>query len=103
MNLLLLFVVTSTVKSALVTTDETLFEDESLYEDIHAHGYPEPLIRIDEENYSFMVEYDKISSIFSKKELVDRKIVVVSVVGALRKGKSFLLNYCLRYMYANVS
>ncbi len=33
----------------------------------------------------------------------NRKIVAVSIVGAFRKGKSFLLDYFLRYLYYNVS
>lgn len=31
----------------------------------------------------------------------DRKVVVVSIVGAFRKGKSFFLDYCLRFLYGN--
>ena len=42
-------------------------------------------------------------SILLHPEVKDRKIVVVSVIGAFRKGKSFLMDYCLRFMYANVS
>ncbi len=33
----------------------------------------------------------------------NRKIVSVSIVGAFRKGKSFLLDYMLRYLYFTVS
>ncbi len=33
----------------------------------------------------------------------NRKIVAVSIVGAFRKGKSFLLDYMLRYLYHTVS
>lgn len=36
-------------------------------------------------------------------EVKNRKVVVVSIVGAFRQGKSFFLDYCLRYLYANVS
>jgi hypothetical protein len=36
-------------------------------------------------------------------EVRDRKIVSLSIVGAFRKGKSFLLDYMLRYLYATVS
>ena len=42
-------------------------------------------------------------SILLHPEVKDRKIVVVSIIGAFRKGKSFLVDYCLRFMYANVS
>jgi hypothetical protein len=39
-----------------------------------------------------------------ENELVrDRFIVPISIVGNFREGKSFFMNYALRYMYANVS
>lgn len=41
--------------------------------------------------------------IFDHPDVKNRKIVAFSIIGAFRKGKSFFLNYCLRYMYANVS
>lgn len=33
----------------------------------------------------------------------NRKIVAFSVIGGYRQGKSFFLDYCLRFLYANVS
>ena len=44
-----------------------------------------------------------IEKLFLDPILAERNVVVVSIAGALRKGKSFLINYMLRYMYANVS
>ncbi len=44
-----------------------------------------------------------ISQILLHRELKNRKIVSLSIVGAFRKGKSFLLDYMLRYLYAMVS
>jgi hypothetical protein len=43
-----------------------------------------------------------LESIFLHPMVKDRKIVTVSVIGAFRKGKSFLLDYFLRYLYHNV-
>lgn len=44
-----------------------------------------------------------VKSLFLDPKLADRDVVVFSIIGAFRKGKSFLMNYVLRYMYANVS
>jgi hypothetical protein len=44
-----------------------------------------------------------ISQILLQREMKNRKIVSLSIVGAFRKGKSFLLDYMLRYLYATVS
>lgn len=43
-----------------------------------------------------------IKQILASDELRDRQIVVVSIAGALRKGKSFLLNFFLKYLNAKV-
>lgn len=42
-------------------------------------------------------------NILEHKDVIRRKISVISIMGAFRKGKSFLLDYFLRYMYTNVS
>ncbi|KAL7017428.1 hypothetical protein ACKWTF_010373 [Chironomus riparius] len=41
-----------------------------------------------------------VKNLFLNSKLKDRKVVVLSIVGAFRKGKSFLMNYLLRYLYA---
>ena len=55
----------------------------------------------DKSDISYNVE--TVKSLFLDPKLQDRNVVVFSIIGAFRKGKSFLLNYVLRYMYANVS
>lgn len=82
-----------------------MFDLEDLAEDDerHPYGFPLPLMEISPVNHSITVDYEAIDRMFSSPEIADRKMVAVSVIGALRKGKSFFMNYCLRYMYANVS
>ena len=46
---------------------------------------------------------ETVKNLFLDPKLQDRNVVVFSIIGAFRKGKSFLMNYVLRYMYANVS
>jgi hypothetical protein len=48
-------------------------------------------------------DFQSIDKLFMHPEVKDRNVVILSIVGAFRKGKSFLLDYCLRYLYANVS
>lgn len=50
-----------------------------------------------------IADYELFEKIFLHPDVANRKIVVISIAGALKKGKSFFLNYCLRFMYANVS
>jgi len=50
-----------------------------------------------EENYSFHLEQANLDSIMAQVPS-DMKVAVVSVVGAFRTGKSFLLTFLLRYL-----
>ena len=67
----------------------------------HVYGKPVNILNFSADN---KVLFDKtaLDEIFLDPEVKPRKIVIVSIIGAFRKGKSFFLNYCLRYMYANV-
>lgn len=49
------------------------------------------------------VDADKLDTMFSHPDVRHRKVVAFSIIGAFRTGKSFFLDYCLRYLYANVS
>jgi hypothetical protein len=49
------------------------------------------------------VDYEFLDKVLLHPEVKDRSIVMFSIVGALREGKSFFLDYCLRFLYAHVS
>lgn len=40
-----------------------------------------------------------LNNVLNRSSLANRKVVVMSVAGAFRKGKSFLLNFFLEYLY----
>jgi hypothetical protein len=69
------------------------------------HKYGDGVIIIDFDSKTSVgtVNYEALDLLLLNPEVKDRKIVTVSIVGAFRKGKSFYMDYCLRFMYANVS
>lgn len=54
------------------------------------------------EEHTFALDEEALSEILMREEVRDRFVVVVSVAGAFRKGKSFLLDFFLRYMNSKV-
>ena len=66
------------------------------------YGKAENLLRFEVDN-QITIEDKKLQELIEQPEVRDRKIVAFSVIGAFRKGKSFFLNYCLRFLYAHVS
>lgn len=61
-------------------------------------GRPVPVVITNEENHSFILDDDALSGVLLKPEVADKKVAIVSVTGAFRKGKSFLLNFFLRFL-----
>jgi len=54
-------------------------------------------------DHSFDLDVEALESIVCQEHVKDMPIAVISVAGAFRKGKSFLLDFFLRYLKANVS
>jgi atlastin len=65
--------------------------------------YGEPLNIIKFANSTLEFNKPNLESLLLHSEVRDRKVVVLSIIGAFRKGKSFFLDYCLRFLYGNVS
>jgi len=52
------------------------------------------------DDHTFALDDTALTEILLKNDVKDRSIVIVSVAGAFRKGKSFILDFFLRYLYA---
>lgn len=67
-------------------------------------GEPGPvqIVRVCKEDHSFTLDTDALAQVLLAPEVRDKNVVVLSVAGAFRKGKSFLLDFMLRYMYRKV-
>lgn len=68
----------------------------------HPFGQSVSILDFDNETGKVIANKEDIDRLFLRDEVKNRKIVVLSIIGAFRKGKSFFLDYVLRYMYANV-
>ncbi|XP_062855869.1 atlastin-3 [Trichomycterus rosablanca] len=62
------------------------------------HG-PVQIVTVNKNEHSFDLDTKAIEKILLAPEVREMEVVVLSVAGAFRKGKSFLLDFMLRYMY----
>ncbi|XP_033835423.1 atlastin-2 isoform X1 [Periophthalmus magnuspinnatus] len=60
---------------------------------------PIQIVLANEDEHSFELDAAALEKILLQDEVKDLNVVVVSVAGAFRKGKSFLLDFMLRYMH----
>ncbi|GCC27374.1 hypothetical protein chiPu_0005798, partial [Chiloscyllium punctatum] len=52
------------------------------------------------DDHTFELDETALNKILLSEEVRDREVVALSVAGAFRKGKSFLMDFMLRYMYS---
>jgi len=62
--------------------------------------YPLQIINLDGDSHTISLNVELLEQILLSKEVKDRKVMVVTVAGAFRQGKSFILNFFLRYLKA---
>jgi len=75
--------------------------DDVLLEEVGV-ARPVQIVVANEEEHSFSLQEESLEWLLLQEDVQDLHVVVVSVAGAFRKGKSFLLDFMLRYMYKQV-
>ncbi|KAM5247872.1 atlastin-3 [Ctenodactylus gundi] len=61
---------------------------------------PVQVVSVHKDQHSFELEEGALANILLQDHIRDLDVVVVSVAGAFRKGKSFILDFMLRYLYS---
>lgn len=83
------------------------FGDKNVYdwssEEEETDGRARPVqVLVVKDDHTFELDETALSKILLAEEVRDREVVAISVAGAFRKGKSFLMDFMLRYMYSQV-
>jgi atlastin len=65
-------------------------------------GHAIPIVLADGE-HSFELDEVALSKVLLQEDIKDLPVAVVSIAGAFRKGKSFMLDFFLRYLHSNVN
>ena len=60
------------------------------------------IVKVNEDAHTFRLSDEDLTNIILQENIRNRDVVIVSVAGAFRKGKSFILDFFLRYMYSKV-
>lgn len=63
---------------------------------------PRAIQIINNEEHTFKLSLDSVKKLLETDDIKDRSVVVISIAGSFRKGKSFLLNFFLKYLNAQV-
>lgn len=69
----------------------------------HMYGEAFNVMCYNNDNNELNINYTTVSSLMEHSIIKDRKVVVLSMIGFYRYGKSAFMDYCLRYLYAHVS
>ncbi|KAF4526932.1 hypothetical protein B566_EDAN015981, partial [Ephemera danica] len=74
------------------------------FHSVSSQNYTKPLQLLKEDDRGeFKLDEEALASVVCREEIRNRKLIVLSVVGEYRRGKSFLLNFIIRYLRAQGS
>lgn len=62
-------------------------------------GHPVQVVRLDKKSDGLVLNIEALAEICLNEKCRERPLCVVSIAGDFRKGKSFMLNFFLRYLY----
>uniref|UniRef100_A0A3B3UCQ8 Atlastin GTPase 1 n=1 Tax=Poecilia latipinna TaxID=48699 RepID=A0A3B3UCQ8_9TELE len=83
-------------------SDKNVYEWSSEEEEPDGRARPIQVLLV-KDDHTFELDEAALSRILLSEEVRDREVVAISVAGAFRKGKSFLMDFMLRYMYNHSS
>uniref|UniRef100_A0A674AXW7 Atlastin GTPase 1 n=1 Tax=Salmo trutta TaxID=8032 RepID=A0A674AXW7_SALTR len=83
-------------------TDKATYDWSSEEEEPDGRARPIQVLVV-KEDHTFELDEAALSRILLAEEVHNREVVAISVAGAFRKGKSFLMDFMLRYMYSQAS
>uniref|UniRef100_A0A914YM09 GB1/RHD3-type G domain-containing protein n=1 Tax=Panagrolaimus superbus TaxID=310955 RepID=A0A914YM09_9BILA len=59
---------------------------------------PVRILTLNEETHTHQLDENALTKLLCDPKYADKKVSLISVAGAFRKGKSFILNFFLRYL-----
>lgn len=83
-------------------SDKNVYDWSSEEEEPDGRARPIQVLLV-KDDHTFELDEAALSRILLAEEVQDREVVAISVAGAFRKGKSFLMDFMLRFMYNHVS
>jgi len=94
-----------TLSTGLVKNDASVENGSMDHTKRKVKGEPVQIVNVEEgsNEHIFTLDEDALKRVLCQKEIKDKPVCIVSVAGAFRKGKSFLLNFLLRFLRAKGS
>ncbi|GLD47745.1 atlastin-1 isoform X2 [Lates japonicus] len=83
-------------------SDKNVYDWSSEEEEPDGRARPVQVLLV-KDDHTFELDEAALNRILLAEEVRDHDVVAISVAGAFRKGKSFLMDFMLRYMYNHAS